>query len=120
MSDGIELEGMEEFADFLQDMTIDEADEKKAMREAIKPIANEVEKNTPVGNTGKLKKISKTVKKEGLATVGIVRTKAFYDLFQEFGTSQQKSNIGYFERSVENTKNEALSILTRELLNKGK
>jgi len=118
--DGIEIEGMEEFTDMLEGMTIDEADEKKAIRNAIRPIAEEIEKNTPIGSTGKLKKISKTVKKEGLATVGIVRTKAFYDIFQEFGTSEQKKNVGYFDRSVKNTENEALNILSKELLNKAK
>ena len=120
MADGIEVEGMEEFTDMLADMTIDEADEKKAMREAIKPIADEVERNSPVGYTGKLKKISKTVKKEGLATVGIVRTKVFYDIFQEFGTSKQKKNVGYFDRSVKNTEDEAVEILAKELLDKAK
>jgi HK97 gp10 family phage protein len=118
MADGIEVEGMDEFTDMLEDMTIDEADEKKAMRKAIKPIADEVERNSPVGYTGKLKKISKTVKKEGLATVGIVRTKVFYDIFQEFGTSTQKKNVGYFERSVNSTKDEATGILAKELLDK--
>lgn len=78
MADGIEIEGMEEFADMLENMTIDEADEKKAMREAIKPVAEEIEKNTPK-RTGKLSKLSKTVKKDGFATVGIVRTKQWYD-----------------------------------------
>lgn len=116
---GIEIEGMEEFTDMIEDMTIDEADEKKAIRNAIRPIAEEIEKNTPIGS-GKLKKISKTVKKEGLATVGIVRTKAFYDIFQEFGTSEQKKNVGYFDRSVKNTENEALSILAKELLDKAR
>lgn len=118
MANGIELEGMEEFTDFLQGMTIDEDDEKKAVRQAIKPIADEIEKNTPEGNTKRLKKISKTVKKDGFATIGIVRTKAFYDLFQEFGTSQQKANVGYFDRSVKNTEDEALKILAKELLDK--
>lgn len=120
MSNGIEIEGMEEFTDFLEDMTIDEANERKAMRSAIKPIGEEVEKNSPVGYTGKLKRISKTVKKDGLATVGIVRTKVFYDIFQEFGTSKQKKNVGYFERSVKNTEDKALSILAKELLDKVK
>jgi len=117
---GIEIEGMDEFTKMLEDMTISEADEKKAMRKAIKPIADEVEKNSPVGKTGKLKKVSKTVKKDGLATVGIVRTKAWYDIFQEFGTSRQKKNVGYFERSVKNTEDKAAEILANELLDKAK
>lgn len=120
MADGIEIEGLDEFTQMLENMTIDEADEKKVMRNAIKPIAEEIEKNTPVGSTGKLKKISKTVKKEGLATIGIVRTKVFYDMFQEFGTSQQKHHVGYFDRSVKNTEDKAIEILAKELLDKAK
>ncbi|WP_096635853.1 HK97-gp10 family putative phage morphogenesis protein [Clostridium cochlearium] len=119
MADGIEIEGMEEFTDMLQDMTLDEADEKKAMRNAIKPIAEEIEKNT-TKRTGKLAKLSKTVKREGLGTVGIIRTKQFYDIFEEFGTSNGKHNIGYFSNSVDNTTDKALEILAKELLDKAK
>lgn len=119
MANGIELEGMEEFTDMLVDMTLDEADEKKAIREAIKPIAEEIEKNT-TKRTGKLSKLSKTVKRDGLATVGIIKTKTFYDIFEEFGTSNGKHNIGYFDRSVKNTEDKALEILAKELLDKAK
>ncbi|MGO5075189.1 HK97-gp10 family putative phage morphogenesis protein [Clostridium sporogenes] len=117
MADGIEIEGMEEFTDMLQHMTIDEADEKKAVREAIKPIADEIEKNT-TKRSGKLAKVKEKVKKEGLATVGEVKTKEFYDIFEEFGASMAKHNIGYFDRSVKNTEDKALSILAKELLDK--
>lgn len=120
MENGIELEGMKEFTAMLENMTIDEADEKKAVRKAIKPIAEEIKKNTPVGEKGKLKKLSVTVKKEDLATVGTVRTTAFYDIFQEFGTSKQKKNVGYFDRSVKAKEDEAIGILSDELLNKAK
>ncbi|NFQ85118.1 hypothetical protein FDG04_07310 [Clostridium sporogenes] len=120
MSNGIEIEGLDEFTDFLQDMTLTESDEKKAVREAIEPIGNMVEKNSPTGYTGRLKRISKTVKRDGLATVGIVRTKVFYDIFQELGTSKQKKNVGYFERSVKGVEDKAISILTKILLDKAK
>ncbi|AUM89168.1 hypothetical protein RSJ15_16210 [Clostridium botulinum] len=117
MNNGIEIEGMEEFTNMLENMTLGEADERKAVRLAIEPIANEIEKNT-TKRSGKLSKISKTVKKEGLATVGIVKTKQFYDIFEEFGTSMSKHNVGYFDRSVKNTEGEAISILAKELLSK--
>lgn len=113
---GIELEGFEEFESMLQDMTIDEADERKALRKSIKIIASEVEKNTPVGATGRLKKLKIKVKKEGLATVGSFSMGAFYDKFQEFGTSKSKKNVGFFERSVNKTQNEVINTLTKELL----
>lgn len=117
MADGIEIEGFEEFEEMLQEMTITPEDEKKAMREAIKPVAEEIEKNTPK-RTGKLSKLSKTVKKDGFATVGIVRTKMFYDRFAEFGTSFQKKNLGYFSNSVDSKQNDVLEILKKNLLDK--
>ena len=116
----IEIDGFEDLESMLQDMTITESDEKKAMKKAIEPIATEIEKNTPK-RTGKLKSsVSKTVKKDGFATVGIVRMGKFYDKFQEFGTSKSKKNVGFFERSVNKSKDEAISILANELLNKAK
>lgn len=116
MANSIEINGFEELEELLQDMTIDEADEKKAMKRAIEIIATEIEKNTPEGATGRLKKIKKSIKKEGFATVGTVKMGAFYDIFQEFGTSYSKKNKGFFERSVNKTQNEVLEVLSNELL----
>lgn len=113
----IEFDGFDELESLLQEMTIDEADERRAMKKAIDIIGDEVDRNTPVGATQRLKKsLKRQVTKEGFATVGIVRFGVFYDLFQEFGTSRSKKNVGFFERSVNNTQDEALSVLANELL----
>ncbi|HBJ2612668.1 TPA: hypothetical protein LA742_001096 [Clostridium botulinum] len=117
MDNGIEIEGMEELTNFLTDITIDESDERRAVKKGIEVIAKEVESNTPV-LTGRLKKIKKGVKKEGFATVGTVRLGAWWDLFQEFGTSQQKHHIGFFDRAVKGSEDEAVEIVSRELLDK--
>ncbi|KOY66359.1 HK97-gp10 family putative phage morphogenesis protein [Clostridium sporogenes] len=119
MADGIEIEGMEEFTEMLENMTIDEADETKVVRKGIEVVAKQVESNTPV-LTGKLKKIKKSVKKEGFATVGTVKLGAWWDLFQEFGTSQQKYHVGFFDRAVKGSENEAIEVVAKELLNKAK
>lgn len=116
MNNGIELRGFEELEELLEDMTITEADEKRAMKKAISPIASEVKKNAPERSKRLIKTVIKKVEREGLAIVGIVRLDKFYAMFQEFGTSQQRANVGFFERSVNKTKNEALSILSKELL----
>jgi HK97 gp10 family phage protein len=116
MSDGIEIEGFEGLEDLLQQMTISESDEKNAMKKALEPVAKEIESNSPLGNSGRLKRLKIQVKKKDLATIGIIKTTAFYDIFQEFGTSQQKNNVGYFERSVRSKENEAISILFKNLL----
>lgn len=120
MSNSIEIEGFEELETMLQNMTITEADERKAMQKAIEPIYNEVAANAPE-RTGNLKKqIKKQVVQEGFATVGVIKLGAWYSLFNEFGTSKSKKNVGFFERAVNKTQAEAVSILSKELLNKAK
>ncbi|UZW13195.1 HK97 gp10 family phage protein [Clostridium pasteurianum] len=117
---GFEIEGFEDLEEYIQNMTLTDSDKRKALKSAMQPIAEEVEKNTPI-RTGELKKSIKVqVKKEELAVVGIVKMGKFYDAFQEFGTSQQKAHVGFFEKSVNKTQNKAIEILTDELLNKAK
>lgn len=119
--DGIEISGFDELENLLQDMTISDADEKKAMKKAIEPIYQEIYVNAPIGKTRKLKKqITKAVKKEDFATIGVIKLGAFYSMFEEFGTSKSKSHVGFFERSVNKTEKQALEILTKELIDKVK
>lgn len=117
MIDGIRIEGLEEIESFLQEVTISEEDERRAIRASLKPMAQEIENNT-TKKSGKLSKLTTTVKKEGLGTVGTIKTKRFYDIFEEFGASGKKHNIGYFERSVRNKEAESISILAKLLLDK--
>lgn len=119
MSNSIEIEGMDEFTEILEEMTITEEDGKKAMRKAIKPIKEGLEKDTPK-DSGKLAKVKTSVKSNHLSIIGTVRLGAWWDKFQEFGTSFQKKNVGFFERSVSNTGDEAVGILGKELLDKAK
>lgn len=112
----VEIDGFDELEGLLQDMTITPAAEKKAMKKALEPIYEEVIKNAPE-STGDLKRQIKTsVKKEDFATIGTVKLGAWYSIFNEFGTSRSKKNIGFFERSVNNSKDQAIRILTEELL----
>lgn len=113
----IELEGFEELEELVQDMTLTEADEKKAMKKAINVIHKVVESNTPVGPTGKMKKeIKEKISKDDFSITGQVIMGAWYTGFEEFGTSQQKGHVGFFERSVNSVQDEAVGILAKELL----
>lgn len=104
----IVLEGMEEFEELLGDMVLDKNDEKKAVREGVKALAKGLEEDSPRGESGYLSKIKVSVKDTGLGIEGSAKSNAFYDKFQDYGTSEQKSNVGYFERSVK--KNEEIAI----------
>jgi HK97 gp10 family phage protein len=112
----IELSGFEELETLLQEMTLTDTVKKKAMKSAVEVIAEEVRSNTP-SETGSMKKQIKTkVNKNDFSVTGQVIMGAWYTGFEEFGTSQNKKNIGFFERSVNNSENEAIEVLTKELL----
>lgn len=114
---GIELDGFEELEELLHDMTLAEADEKKAMKAGIDVIYKAVESNTPTGETGDMKKeIKEKVSKDDFSITGQVIMGAWYTGFEEFGTSQQKHHVGFFERSVNSSQNEALEVLAKGLL----
>lgn len=106
---------MEELFD---NMVFSSLDKRKAVKTGINVIAEGLEKDTPKGPTGELAEIKVTVREKDLATEGIARSKAFYDLFQNFGTSEQKANVGYFERSVDQNKDKALSDLAAIIFSK--
>lgn len=113
----IELEGFEELEELIQGMTLTDAEEKKAMKSAIDVIYKAVESNTPTGETGKMKeKIKEKVSKDDFSITGQVIMGAWYTGFEEFGTSQQKHHVGFFERSVNSSQNEALELLAKGLL----
>lgn len=116
--DAIEVNGLNELMTFVDDMTITEADERKAMKKAIEPVAEKLTADTPKGKTKKLSNVKMSVVREEFATVGKLRLGAWWDTFQEFGTSKSKKNAGFFERSINSTQNEAIEILFEKLLNK--
>ncbi|WP_338631348.1 HK97-gp10 family putative phage morphogenesis protein [Clostridium baratii] len=104
---GIEVEGFEQLLALNDKLALTTADKRKAVRIGIETIAKTIEENSPVGKTKKLSKIKVTVREKNLAIEGIARSGAFYDKMQEYGTSQQKKNVGYFKRSVEKSAVEA-------------
>lgn len=116
----IEFDGFDEIEKHLSDMILKESDKKKAMRTAITPVAEEVKENAPTKTRRLQKSVKIQVKREELAIVGIVKMGQWYSAFQEFGTSQQKANVGFFERSVNKTTNKVVATLANELLDKAR
>lgn len=115
---GIELEGFEDFEKFLDGMVLSQSDKRRAVKNGITVIAKGLEVDTPKGPTGELAEIKVTVREKDLATEGLARSKAFYDVFQEFGTSEQKAHVGYFERSVDSNSEKALNEMAEVIFNK--
>lgn len=104
--------------ELFNNMVLSSADKRNAVRKGITVISEGLEKDTPKGPTGELAEIKVTVREKNLATEGLARSKAFYDIFQEFGTSEQKANVGYFENSVNSNSSKALSEMAEVILNK--
>ncbi|MFQ9308623.1 MAG: HK97-gp10 family putative phage morphogenesis protein [Paraclostridium sordellii] len=118
MSSTIELEGFEEFEEYVKNMALDTVIKRQAVRSGIKVIGKGLEDDTPVGPTGELAEIKVSIKENALATEGTAKSKAFYDIFQEYGTSEQKAHVGYFERSVEENAEEAISKVAQTIFRK--
>lgn len=115
----IEISGFEDVEDILQDMSLSDSDKRKIMREAIQPAKETVINNTPVGKTKKMKEgVKDTVTKEDMAIVGKIIMSDWRTIFQEFGTSQQKHNVGFFDRSINETTDKVVSNLADGLLSK--
>ncbi|MCE9677515.1 hypothetical protein LPC27_17180 [Paraclostridium bifermentans] len=118
MAGNIELEGMEEFEEFVKSMALDTTIKRQAIRSGINVIGKGLENDTPAGPTGELAEIKISVKENALATEGTAKSKAFYDIFQNFGTSEQKAHVGYFDRSVEGNTQEAISKVAETIFKK--
>ncbi len=118
----IDLEGFDELNDLLQKMTLTEEDEKAAIRAALKPLKEEVQKNTPVrsgSGGGKLKANIRTrIGREDGQFVGKVTLGEHYGRFQEYGTSTQSKNKGFFARSIRVGKKAAMKVLKAEILSR--
>lgn len=117
MSATIELEGFEEVEQLISDLELDESTKKKVVKVGIDIIADSIESNSPK-KTGRLSKIKRKIENTGLAIEGTAHSTAFYDRFQDIGTSQQKAHVGYFDRAVDSSINEAIKASTEVLFSK--
>lgn len=118
MSGTIELDGLDEFQEFIKDMSLSTTTKKQAVRQGIKELGQGLENDTPVGPKGELSEIEISVKESNLSVEGTAKSKAFYDVFQNYGTSEQKANVGYFDRSVEDHQEEAISKVAQTIFRK--
>ncbi|PJI09978.1 MULTISPECIES: HK97-gp10 family putative phage morphogenesis protein [Clostridium] len=117
---GITVDGLDNLIDNLDKMTLTEADKKKVMKNAIEPAYEEVMQNAPKRKGGIQKGIKSTVKVEDFAVIGQITLGTWYTQFTEYGTSQQKAHVGWFERSINKTMDDVISKLANGLLEKAR
>lgn len=79
----IEVEGLEEITEMLENATLTKAEERVAMKKAIEPARTALERDSPRGKTGRLSKVKATVRQEEFNTTGVIKSDAFYDKFQD-------------------------------------
>lgn len=114
---GINVSGIDEFIISLDNADISEATEKAILKKAIEPAKQALERDTPK-KSGKLAKIKIKMGKNGIASTAILLAGAYWGMFEEFGTSKSKKNIGFFDRSVKSTEGEVVDIISKELFEK--
>ena len=101
MADGVELEGFEDLTELFKDLEITEQEERAALNTIGNIVKEEIENNIPEDSGGMKKSVKKTIKRTDDGDLGVeVKIDKFYAKFQEFGTSQQKQNVGFFDRSI--------------------
>lgn len=99
----------------IEKMGVSDEELARAGNKAMNTMLKEVIENTPE-DTGKMKS---TVKKSTSRKVGMVETTVYigspFAPLQEFGTSTQNKNVGFFDKSIENTKEEVLMNVMKEI-----
>lgn len=116
MSD-INISGFDELIDYMKKCEISEQKEKKALKEAGETFKKSFDENIAV-DTGNAKRSIKntTVRNSDGDLCQRVYVNAFYEMFDEFGTSKSKKNVGRIERAIDSVENEALEKATNILI----
>lgn len=117
MKSNFRLEGIEDLEKYLKNNEMSEQKERNILKKVGGIIKSEVEKNTPK-KTGKLKKnVRVKIKKlyGGTSVIVDFNNNVFWDIFQELGTSEQRKNIGFFTRSINNVEEEVLRVIKNEV-----
>lgn len=112
--------GFNSFNELIEELEIDTKQVEIALKKAGEKIKKAVKDGTPV-KTGKLKKgvKLKISKKSGKVRMSVqFDDKTFWDLFNEFGTSKQRKNIGFFSRAVSGVETEAFNTLKDNIFKK--
>lgn len=116
MANGLDIEGLDDLVDFLDDMEISEQLERKTLNVMGDIALENIKENTPVGETGGLKNsFKKTVRKGENGFEVIVGSDKWYAGFVDWGTSKDRSNVYFMEKAVEEVEDEILDAALESL-----
>ena len=108
----IEVKGLDKVLEQLKDVEIDEALESELLKEC-KVFLEEIKANQTV-RTGSQKKGWKgSIKRYEGKKAYVISNKNKFFVFEEYGTSFAKHNVGYIERSIDGKVEEVTEAMMR-------
>lgn len=112
----IEIKGFDDIFKDLDDMNISDKKKRIALREGAEIVRQAVIDNSPV-RTGKMKKRWKSTIKRFDGNLGFeVRGDTVQDIENEFGSSKNKKNIGFFSSAVDKVTDKAVNSISKGVL----
>ncbi len=117
MSSDWDLSGLDELVDLCEEMDISDAKERKALNVGGDILLKSAIENAPdlTGYTEKSIKKKITKNDDGDKCVKI-SVNAWDGVFSEYGSSKNKSHIGWFENSIDNNLDEAIQSMKDVIL----
>jgi HK97 gp10 family phage protein len=116
MSVELSFDGLDDLQNLCTEMDISDAKARRALNAGGDILLEAASKNTPE-KTGKMKE---SEKKQITRVNGDLACKVYvgewYSSFQDWGTSQQKHNVGFFERAVEGCADKVVEAMKNEVL----
>ncbi len=116
MSASYQIDGMDDFFDELENMEISDSKKRKALNSAGDILVEEIRLYLPKRSGKYREELGKKITNldEGLSVV--VNSRKFYDVFQEFGVSNQENkNLGSFEKGVNHCADKVIETIVKEL-----
>ena len=116
MSATYKVEGFDDFFDEVANMEISTTKKRRVLNEVGDVFVKGIEPYLPKRSGRYRRMLAKHIKQldEGLSVV--VNSKAYYDVFDEFGTSQSKKSVGSFERGVNAVADKAVETAMKGLI----
>lgn len=112
----IEIKGFDDIFKDLDDMDISDKKKRKALREGAEIVLQSVIDNSPV-RTGKMKKRWKSTIKRFDGNLGFeVKGDTVEDIYNEFGSSDNKKHIGFFSNAVDKVASKTVSIIAKGVI----
>ena len=110
----LELTGFDDLIEEITKLDISESKERKILKKCGETIKNKMEQGVPK-RTGREERSIKTyIKNTDEGLVSITKTNVMYDLFNEWGTSKSKNNVGKVAKAIDEVKEELYKIVSEE------